>query len=56
MKSKLSQKSDMAVDNVHVLQFFSERNHEYWDTWKISFSFARELENQKSFVILIGGA
>jgi len=26
------QKSDMAVDNVHVLQFFSERNHEYWDT------------------------
>lgn len=50
------QKSDMAVDNVHVLQFSVKEIMKYWDTWKISFSFARELENQKSFVILIGGA
>jgi len=27
-----SKECDMVVDNVHVLQFFSERNHEYWDT------------------------
>ena len=26
-----SKECDMVVDNVHVLQFFSERNHEYKD-------------------------